>query len=84
MEPMKTIDAYGLRIALVIAVFIGFEYVCRSLDHILAWVWVVFSLPVSRITLEFHLWFIEYGPVLLWGIYAIFFIQLLKWKKAYT
>ena len=83
MEPMNKLDVYGLRIALVIMLFIGIEYVSRSLDHILAWVWVSLNLPVSRVSLEFHLWFIEFGPFVLWGIYAILFIQLLRWKHIY-
>ncbi len=80
---VKKEDAYGLRIALVIILFIGIEYVSRSLDHILPWVWVNLNLPVSRVSLEFHLWFIKFGPVVLWGIYAILAIQLLRWKHIY-
>ncbi len=81
---MKKLDAYGLRIALVIMSFMGIEYACRSIDHIFAWVWTSFNLPVSRVSLEVHLWFVEYVPFVMWGIYAIFFIQLLKWKQVYS
>ncbi len=77
---IKKLDVFGLRIALLIMLFIGIEYVSRSLDHIMAWIWVKFSLPMSRMSLEFLLWFIEFGPVVLWSIYAVVFIQILKLK----